>query len=120
MTNGIRKTIHYLLAIMLAVLPFTSVYSDSCHPKADMEMAMHGQAGMMDCQHADSLEHAGPTANDDSCCSDQCDVSFGVQLNMRGEWRCTFSSSSIFTTYTPPAIPDPFIFSFLRPPLTIS
>ncbi|MES9906150.1 MAG: hypothetical protein ABW168_26160 [Sedimenticola sp.] len=120
MSTGIKKTIHYLLTIMLAVLPFTTVYGDSCLPGAGMEM--QGQILMMDCpqqEHSGDRVHTEQTSDDNSCC-DHCDASFGVQLYLGDEWVYTFTSSRIFTTYTLSVLPDPLIFSFLRPPLTIS
>ncbi|MEJ1354603.1 MAG: hypothetical protein RPU52_03735 [Candidatus Sedimenticola sp. (ex Thyasira tokunagai)] len=122
MSTGIRKTIHYLLTIMLAVLPFTTVYSDSCHPGVGADMEMQGQILMMDCphpEHSGDMVHTEQTS-DDNCCSDHCDASFGVQLYLGGEWVYTFPSASVFATYTPSVMPNPLISSFLRPPLTIS
>lgn len=87
-------------------------------------MAAQEQPMMVDCQqmekHAECQKHIGQTAADENCCSDHCDATFGAQLCLSSDITYDFPSAQVFTTHIPSAVPDPLIFSFLRPPLTIS
>jgi len=123
MRTGFTKQIIYLLAVMLVLLPFTSVYSFSGHSGGGMRAAMQVQADMIHCQQADHAqcpEQSDQASSDDNCCNGHCDASFSAPLCLTSELKYDFTAARIYTHYTPLSIPDPVIFAFLRPPLAIS
>lgn len=124
MNRELRKQISYLLVIMVTLLPFASVYSISIHDMNDSNMAMHDMAMVMDCEQMDCAECQKHTDDnscvDGKCCSDHCDATFSAQLCLSSEIIHDFSTVRIYSTHTSSPLPDPLVFSFLRPPLTIS
>ena len=123
MRTGFIRQISYLLALMLVLLPFTSVHSFSGHNVAGTEMNMHINAGMDHCQHtADHLcaDHHGQTVLDENCCSDHCEASCGVQLCLANELIFGFVNTHLYSVYKAPPIPNPVLSGILRPPLAIS
>jgi len=123
MRTGFTKQIISLLAIMLVLLPFTSVHSLSSHTGGGMKVAMPAQADMINCHqmdHARCPEQSDQASSDDNCCNGHCDASFSAPLCLSSELKYDFTTARIYTHYTPLSIPDPVIFAFLRPPLPIS
>ena len=123
MSGNIRKHLIYTLAIMLVLIPFTSVYSVAAQ-MGDMHVEMQPDCHMVGCEHAGHAmdgQQSAQVMNHDSGCDDRCDASFGSQVCLTETTTSAgLAPDRVFNAFIPLALPDPLIFSFLRPPLEIS
>jgi hypothetical protein len=100
-----------MLIMFLALLPLTLSYAASA-----LESAVDGSHSM-DCQGDDcDMQHAMP-GEDEECCQQQCDSSFGSQICSERTLTLEASPSDSYVEAATPETPTPLPDRLLRPPL---
>jgi len=125
MTYKARKTTALLLALTLALLPFSMSLGSSMAKGDAFLSALHTDTTACS-EEPDSPEHHQQTdqhndaGDDDECCGDHCNAFSGAQICTGITQAIPVAHTESYTTDNSAWIPTPEPTLLLRPPLPLS